>query len=80
MSRVLEPDSTEDEIVEGLSSSTLTGKWGDVVDIYQCHPWTNGAKINNYNDTVLHVAADCGEEDTVKQLLDAILKHSNKGE
>ena len=47
----------------GLSLSTLTGKWGDTVDIYQRHPWTHGAKINSNDDTALRVAADYREDD-----------------
>ena len=77
----LPPESYADNwIGQELWFYTMAGEWDRVVEIYKSYPWTHTAMINDYNDTALHVAADSGEQATVKQLVDAIVMNPNERE
>lgn len=63
-----------------LQNNTMTGKWEEVVEMYEEHEIIAiSARINTSGDTALHVAVSIAPEDMVRKLVSVITKVSEFG-
>jgi len=69
--------NSPDEVNDFLGEYTWQRKWKNVIMIYYAFPeQAHTAIISDSVGTALHVAIDLDEEDVVKELVNAILKHN----
>ncbi|KAJ9697568.1 hypothetical protein PVL29_009410 [Vitis rotundifolia] len=58
-------------------AKSLASSWEEVVEIYEREPRAHKIKISQSENTALHIAVSCEQEDTVEQLVKSIAKNGH---